>query len=912
MKKIYLLSFIILLLCYIQPVKSQHTLTNPSLQSKHLNNVAQQINLYFQEKIHLHIDKNTYLTTDTIWLRAYLVHATFHTPLPISRYTYIELINPLGAIVERIQLKARRRLFFGHIALSDTLPDGDYTLRAYTDYMANTTKDYLFKRKIKIISPKWGNVKMKVTTKGTTPNSSQLIFQFNHNDSLFSVHHLEAILKKGKSHIPERQKRKDQFEVEFTEKVMETNRSFRLRLTDRLDNKYERFLPIATDKEQYNVFFYPEGGSLVNGVSNRIAIKAIGNSGNTTALSLCIRDDAGDSLTVATTKTSGVGVFEIVPQNGKQYYAHCMNLYGTSKIIPLPNARSSYGLRIEATDSIFQAHLQTSTVGISQPLYLIAHVRGAIVSSQLWKNQQTDIILDKKLFPEGIIQFMLLDQQLNPLCERLVFSKNYRTGNCYITTNKTEYGKRESITVNLTINDPTGNPVQNYFSVSVTDAETTSPDTCHTIQSSLLLTNELKGNISSPALWLTDEKKEALDYLMMTHKWERYSIPAILKGQYEIPHAKPEQDMCIQGKTYTQRPFIGNIGKASDRHAVIVTGTKNMAGYQEIVMTNSNGEFKFDQLDFPENSGFRILVRQSEGKVTDSLNIIPKRFPVPNDPFPQEPLQESIFSNAESENLTNFQRIGNRHYLLHEVKIKSPYWGTSNYQTLTEKEISLANDMKQVLQKMGLKNIMRDYNSFQYFHNGTPVVIFLDNYLCDPSVLINWLSPEYLREITFITDVNRSYVNEMLKGTREWSTKLLDEYGQKDLCELLLQIDRTKNKVAVLNATTKSNFDSRCFGFNSNKYISPWKYGKTQLSIYPLGYQLPVEFYSPQYDNISSKENLVPDLRTTLFWKPNIKTDINGRATFTFYTSDNPGPFFIIVEGITDKGEMIRATKLVH
>lgn len=85
--------------------------------------------------------------------------------------------------------------------------------------------------------------------------------------------------------------------------------------------------------------------------------------------------------------------------------------------------------------------------------------------------------------------------------------QNYRTGNCYITTNKTEYGKRESITVNLTINDPTGNPVQNYFSVSVTDAETTSPDTCHTIQSSLLLTNELKGNISSPALWLTDEKK---------------------------------------------------------------------------------------------------------------------------------------------------------------------------------------------------------------------------------------------------------------------------------------------------------------------------------------------------------------------------------------------------------------------
>lgn len=183
---------------------------------------------------------------------------------------------------------------------------------------------------------------------------------------------------------------------------METNRSFRLRLTDQLGNKYERFLPIATDKEQYNVFFYPEGGSLVNGVSNRIAIKAIGNSGNTTPLSLCIRDDAGDSLTVATTKTSGMGVFEIVPQNGKQYYAHCMNLYGTSKIIPLPNAHSSYGLRIEATDSTFQAHLQTSTAGISQPLYLIAHVRGAIVSSQLWKTSKQILFSTRNFSPKGL------------------------------------------------------------------------------------------------------------------------------------------------------------------------------------------------------------------------------------------------------------------------------------------------------------------------------------------------------------------------------------------------------------------------------------------------------------------------------------------------------------------------------
>ncbi|WP_342990820.1 MULTISPECIES: hypothetical protein [Bacteroides] len=403
MKKIYLLS-LLSLLCWLLPLRSQHAFTSSPLQNKHLDKVAQQIGKFPQEKIHLHIDKGTYLTTDTIWIRAYLVHATFHTPLPASWYTYIELITPMDSVAQRIQLKARRRLFYGYIALSDTLPDGEYTLQAYTNYMANTSKDYFFRRKIKIVSPAWDNIKMKATTEEIDKKKSRLVFQLERNDSLLFPPRFDALLKNEKASVRKDKRQENQLNIEFTKKNIETNKKFHLRLFDREGNNYERFLPVTTDKEEYNVFFYPEGGYLINGDSCRIAFKALGTSRNTVDLSLCIRDETGDSITSSSTLSEGMGIFEIKSKSGKQYYAHCTNRYGMTKTVTLPLSRSdSYSLRVETSDSTFRVHLQTPASTVSQQLYLIAHVRGAIVSSRLWKDPETDLIFDKKTFPAGII-----------------------------------------------------------------------------------------------------------------------------------------------------------------------------------------------------------------------------------------------------------------------------------------------------------------------------------------------------------------------------------------------------------------------------------------------------------------------------------------------------------------------------
>jgi hypothetical protein len=73
----------------------------------------------------------------------------------------------------------------------------------------------------------------------------------------------------------------------------------------------------------------------------------------------------------------------------------------------------------------------------------------------------------------------------------------------------------------------------------------------------------------------------------------------------------------------------------------------------------------------------------------------------------------------------------------------------------------------------------------------------------------------------------------------------------------------------------------------------------------PLGYQEPVEFYSPRYETKDKRESGPPDLRTTIYWNPDVKVSADGDAVFDFYTSDATAEYTLLLEGITADGLII-------
>jgi hypothetical protein len=68
------------------------------------------------------------------------------------------------------------------------------------------------------------------------------------------------------------------------------------------------------------------------------------------------------------------------------------------------------------------------------------------------------------------------------------------------------------------------------------------------------------------------------------------------------------------------------------------------------------------------------------------------------------------------------------------------------------------------------------------------------------------------------------------------------------------------------------------------------------------GLQLKREFYSPIYDASNSYNSRLPDFRNVLYWSPEIRCNENGIEELTFHSSEIPGKYAIVVQGITADG----------
>jgi len=65
---------------------------------------------------------------------------------------------------------------------------------------------------------------------------------------------------------------------------------------------------------------------------------------------------------------------------------------------------------------------------------------------------------------------------------------------------------------------------------------------------------------------------------------------------------------------------------------------------------------------------------------------------------------------------------------------------------------------------------------------------------------------------------------------------------------------------------------------------------------------LPARFESPDYSLVDSKTKTMPDLRRTVFWRQDLRTDYSGQTIITFYNGDIPSAVDITAEGRTAAG----------
>ncbi len=104
------------------------------------------------EKVYLHIDRDSYLSGETIWMKGYLFNGITHGIDTASRVLYVDLVDPVARRASlRLQLRATGSYAPGQLSLPDSLPTGTYQLRAYTNYMRNFPDAYFFTKTVNIV-----------------------------------------------------------------------------------------------------------------------------------------------------------------------------------------------------------------------------------------------------------------------------------------------------------------------------------------------------------------------------------------------------------------------------------------------------------------------------------------------------------------------------------------------------------------------------------------------------------------------------------------------------------------------------------------------------------------------------------------------------------------------------------------
>ena len=842
--------------------------------------LEQQLKVLPQEKLYLQTDKSHYLSGETIWFSATIVEAVFHEPVTDENYLYVELRNSLDTIMSRVIIKPDSlNGFYGHIPLDKDLTEGNYYLLAYRNTMTNP--DYFFKRVVYVSDPASAVIAPECKfTENEREYLTEISFRNPQNKEKLLPDNLSIQVNGGKLNILAFQ---EDSVCRFSFKKSDVTSPVLTLHIEYQSKHYKKYVPLTVAGSDYDVSFFPEGGQLINGVPSVLAFKAIKRNGLSESVTGHIEDGEGNIVANFESMHKGMGKVLLLPEQGKTYYAVCKNDEQIEKRFKLPEAqKDNFALQVERQ----QKWVSISVTGLSQAsndpqLSLFIHSKGLPLYHNKWNPERNLLLIAQDSFPSGISHLLLLNSNNDIISERLIFNRNRQDEAVTdFVTNAEIYDKRTLVTSKISLYSNQGALTKGKFAVSVTDDKFVTLDSTSNILSALLLSSELKGHIEDPAGYFRGDDREsadALDLLMMTQGWRRYNIPEIIKGKIDIPKTASIDEKVITGKA--ERSFRA----LKDATISLIVNTPTGNSELKVTTTDKNGRFIFDNLSYPDST--YIIVQSSDKKgneniflTVDQPSILKYKVTFP-----------SIFS---SENDTDY----------HEYTAISVQQYTNEHGMRMKELPEITVTAKRPIARSVFYSPINDYVEIKTSEDIEKI---------DRGNLANYLLT--LPEVVRIIRVPRDQVYVKVQGQVSLAKFIINDYvindfdldmiGLNMIEELFIlkkYYEHFQEKPAIVITLKKEGW--------GGKSQPPQNIRKIEW----LGYQRPVEFYSPKYETIDEKNAEKPDLRTTLYWNPSIQTDENGEASFDFYTADESTTYSVIIEGITNDGKIIRHVSSIN
>ena len=788
-----------------------------------------------QEKVYLHTDKPYYAVGDTIWFKAYVTMGSRHKPSTHSGILYVDLINERDSIQKTLKFQLTKGTSAGDLILADDFKEGNYRLRAYTQWMRNSDKDYFFDHTFMIGDPFVNNTDAKSNSKIVKKETKEKVSK-------------KAILK--------------------------------------------------GELSDSDVQFFPESGGLINGITSKVAFKAIGINGAGISIKGKIKDNEGKEIAGFSSLYAGMGAFDLKPESGKSYVAEIVYPDGSEKRIMLPKVsddgyvvsinqdnKDSLSVSIKASSGVYQ---RAKTVA------LIVQSSGEIIYSSPIKMSKpiTSIRLAKGSFPTGIAQFTLFNNEGQPLNERIAFVRSRDLMQLKLKTEKTSYNTKENVWIEMESKDPSGKFVAGNFSVTViNEGKVPFDETSEsTILSNLLLSSDLKGYIEKPNHYFIDESEEtsrALDNLMLTQGYRRFVWNNL--GQDFTPVYKTEKSgIEISGRVVT----LGNKPLVNAKVNLLSLN----GGIMEDTRTNTDGRFKFDDLMFKD--GFKFVVQAKTHDNRKNVEIVLDSAQV-----------QGITTNKNLPEASNGTSTDIKVYLensRNQDQALPKFGRLSRVQRLREVKIIAKKRESEKFAPQGMMQIPEGHADQTFFLEKPEVCANLGG------CLQGRLHGVFFGKVGIVNNyplsrpdpINLSGLMQIILNGRkiEDPIEIAGIFDSNEIDPMdIVKIEVVRSNLALMGLLGRASI----LIYTKKAPLRNKKYTPNIVNFSAKGFDKGREFYEPRYEN-GDKNNRIPDFRSTIYWSPAMKTNNDGKAYFDFYNASEPGVYKIVVEGINAAGELGR------
>jgi hypothetical protein len=631
----------------------------------------------------------------------------------------------------------------------------------------------------------------------------------------------------------------------------------------------------ATSNEELppDIQFFAEGGLALVDVECKVAVKAQTPEGIGMEFEGRLSDQNGTLVASFRSLTSGMGQFRFTPSKGASYQVEILDAKGKTYTFPLDLVRETgYALQLRESEDEIALTVNSGASQSNNFLHLLIYNGKESVAYQTpTPSGKANFVVPKSALKPGVNALIVFDQNLSPVAERLFFQPFRQTPTVEMNPEKRVFGKREKVTLDIQPLD-LSDSLESSLAVYITDS-LPAPDS-PSINAYLLLVSDLKGHIENPDQYFnrsTSDQREAIDLLMLTHGWRRYQKEQLLSDQI-APKFLPELDgHLITGK-------IVSLDHTTARpNRPIFAAYPSMKANPWVAISDNDGKFLLETRDFV---GTKELVFQTNFRADSTCAILV------NDPFAPASVSTIRLPGLSSSDISR------------EDLLKR----SINMQTLNSyfppRKILTKPDSIAFFGKPDFSYFLDDYTRFPTMEE------VLSEYI--PTVMVRLRRGKYYTRVVE-TGVHKQLFTEdpllLIDGIPVFDTDRIVNFDP-----LKIKKAEVVNRMYYLGPLTFPGIVSYSTYTND---LSGFEVDPRALVIAYHGTLEKREFYAPVYDQPRKNAQRLADLRNLMFWSPSVTVAPGVKKQVEFYTSDQPGTYNVVLQGLSKNGTPVSArTKL--